>query len=189
MKKEFLDSALHSLKFQRNIFAGITFLLAATILLLSVFLFVKKERIVVVPPIIEKEFWVEGKTVSPTYLEQYGCFLGQLILGKSAHSAQMQRNVLLRHADPSYVGTLKNKLMEEEETLRKQNSSYAFYPVDVKVDISKKEVHITGDRLFFVSGKQVSQEREEYTLSFSYIGSRLLLNGISSKPNKGGSHG
>ncbi len=186
MKKEHLDNALKTLTFQRNIFVGLSFLLSSGVIVLSLFLFTKSEKIIITPPVIEKEFWVDGKAVSPTYLEQYGCFLGQLLLGKSVQSAHTQRTVLLRHADPTFAGALKNKLMEEEETLRKQNSSYVFYPIEVKVDPYKKEVILIGDRLLFVAGKQISQERESYLLSFSYLGSRLLLNGISNITVQGG---
>ena len=184
MKRDFLEKSSEYLRFQRNIFAALAVLLSITLVLMSSFLFLKRERIIVTPPIIEKEFWVEGKKVSPTYLEQYGYFLGQLLLGKSSQSAPTQRNILLRHTDPSFSGTLRNKLVEEEETLKKQNASYTFFPVMVRVNPEKNEVLIEGDRVFFVSGKQVSSEREGYVLSFNYSGSRLLLTGISSTDNK-----
>jgi conjugal transfer pilus assembly protein TraE len=181
MKHDYLAQNLQSLRFQRNIFAALSCLVSISLIILSIFLFTTNERIIVTPPMIEKEFWVEGKHISPTYLEQYGCFLGQLLLGKSSQSAPMQRTVLLRNTAPNFVGVLKNKLIEEEETLKKQNAAYVFYPVEVKVDPKNKEVLLIGDRIFFVSGQKVSQEREEYLLSFTYSGSRLLLSGVSSQ--------
>jgi conjugal transfer pilus assembly protein TraE len=185
MKKEFLDKSTEYLRFQRNIFAALTILLALVLVLMSTFLFFKHERIVIVPPTIEKEFWVDGKQVSPTYLEQYGYFLGQLLLGKSSQSAPSQRNILLRHTDPSFSGLLRNKLVEEEEVLKKQNASYTFYPVSITANSERHEVLIEGDRVFYVSGKQVSSEREAYLLSFKFSGSRLLLTGIRSSENRG----
>lgn len=108
-----------------------------------------------------------------------GCFLGQLLLNKSAYSASIQRSVLLRHTDPSYSGALKQKLCEEEEILKKQSTSYVFYPTEVKINIEKLEVIFIGDRQTFVAGKQVSEEREGYLFQFSYTGSKLLLKGLS----------
>lgn len=114
----FLEKKIGFLIFQRNVFAAFSFLSAVAIIILSSFLFFKQERVVIVPPVIEKEFWVDSQHVSPTYLEQFGYFLGQLLLAKSSQSAASQRTVLLRHTDPSYVGTLKKRLVEEEEILK-----------------------------------------------------------------------
>lgn len=185
MRRDFLEKSTEYLRFQRNILATLAVLLSIISILLCSLLFMKKERVIVAPPIVEKEFWVEGKKVSPTYLEQYGYFLGQLLLGKSSQSAPSQRTILLRHTDPSFTGTLRNKLMEEEEMLKKQNASYTFFPVSVQVKPDCNEVLIEGDRVFFVGGKQVSTEREGYVLSFNFSGSRLLLTGIAAADKRG----
>lgn len=184
MKREFSEKCTEYLLFQRNVFSALSILLAITLVLLSAFLFLKRERIIITPPVVEKEFWVDSKTISPTYLEQFGYFLSQLLLGKSSYSAPSQRNLLLRHTDPVFVGTLKQKLIEEEEMLQKQNVSYTFFPVSIRVNQEKKEVLIEGDRVCFVNGKQISSDREGYVLSFNFSGSRLLLSGITSSENR-----
>ncbi len=173
------------MRFQRNSFAALSFLLAVSVVLLTSFLFLKRERVVITPPVIEKAFWVDTNRVSPTYLEQYGCFLGQLLLSKSAQSAPAQRSVLLRHTEPQFFETLKRKLFEEEQTLQKQDSSYTFFPAVIQVDAKNNEVLIEGDRVSYVSGRQVSSEREGYVLQFKYTGSRLLLSGVSAKEKRG----
>ncbi|MCH9626264.1 MAG: hypothetical protein S4CHLAM123_14600 [Chlamydiales bacterium] len=184
MNREFLEKSSQYLRFQRNIFAALSIFLSLSLILLLSFLFTKRERVIIAPPIVEKEFWVDRKHVSPTYLEQFGYFLGQLLLGKSSYSAPSQRTLLLRHTDPFFVGTLKNKLLEEEEMLKTQNASYTFFPVSVQVNATSNEVLLEGDRVFYVSGKQVSSEREGYILSFNFSGSRLLLAGISSSEKR-----
>ena len=187
MKKSYLDTLNQQLRFQRNCFVALCFLLAATAALLSIFLFGKNERIVVVPPVVEKEFWVEDKRVSPSYLEQYAYFLAQILFGKSSHSAPQQREIALRHVAPEFAGGIKKKLLDEEELLIKQNASYTFFPVHVQLNPKTNEVLIEGDRVFYVSGKQVSSEREGYILSFRYSAGKLLLTGITSKESKEGS--
>ena len=175
MNKSFFENHLGFLLFQRNFLLSISFLLAIALIVLTSFLFFKQERIVIVPPVVEKEFWVDYQGVSPTYLEQFGYFLSQLLLAKSPQSASNQRTVLLRHVDPSYAGILKKRLIEEEEQLKKQNASYVFYPVDIKIDPKQMSLLLIGDRQIHVSGKEISSARESYLLRFSYSGSRLLL--------------
>ena len=172
---------IHHLTHQKNLFAWLSLLLALGVIALSLFLFTKKERVVIVPPVVEKEFWVDSYTVSSSYLEQFGVFIGQLVLGKSVQSAPSQRAILLRHTSPSYAGPLRQKLIEEEEFLKKQNASYVFFPSQVRVNPTQMEVHLTGDRAAYSGGVQVSLNKEHYILSFSYVSGRLLLTGISSQ--------
>ncbi len=172
---------IHNLAHQKNLFAWLSLFLALTVLTLSLFLFNKKERLVIVPPVVEKEFWVDKYTVSTSYLEQFGVFIGQLVLGKSVQSAPSQRAILLRHTSPSYAGPLRRKLIEEEGFLKKQNASYVFFPSQVRVDPIQMEVHLTGERIAYSGGVQVSLNKEHYILSFSYVSGRLLLTGISSQ--------
>ena len=179
MNSDYLKKNLSTLTFQRNIFLALTFILTLSLLVLSIFIFQKSERIIITPPTIDKEFWVESNSVSPTYLEQFGYFFGQLMLTKSPQSAAPQRTVLLRHVDPSFYGDVNKKLVEEEKKLIKQQAAYVFFPSDIRVDMSNLQVLLTGDRTFYVSGKPVSTSRENYKLSFIYAGGRLLLKEIS----------
>ena len=127
MDRIFFERNLKNLLAQRNFLVGLSTLLAIGLILASSFLFFKTERIIVIPSIIEKEFWVDSNAVSATYLEQYGFFLGQLLLNKSANSADIHRTVLCRHTEPSYLAALKQRLIEEEETLKQQNASYVLF--------------------------------------------------------------
>lgn len=180
MNRDFQVKTLKSLTFQRNMFAGLSALLGVSVLVSSSFLFLKQDRIVVVPPSLEKPFWIEGSRVSNSYLEQHGVFLGELLLNRSVESAPQQRAILLRQASPEFISALKVKLVQEEETLKKQGASYAFFPTGVEVDGPSMRVRLTGDRVFFVGGQQVSCKRESYTLSLKVSGGRVLLNGVTS---------
>ncbi|MFI5343139.1 MAG: type IV conjugative transfer system protein TraE [Chlamydiales bacterium] len=181
MNSEIQKISHRSLLFQRNAFLALSGLLSISLIVTTVFLFWKSERIIVVPAVIEKEFWVEPNNVSATYLEQLGYFLGELSLTKSAQSAPLQRAIILRHTDPAFSTELQKKLIEEEKRLDKEKASYVFFPVTVHTDMGRKEVLITGDRTIYVSGKAVSTDRESYLLSFNIQGSRLLLKGITAK--------
>lgn len=179
MNSDYLKKNLSTLTFQRNIFLSLSFVLAVSLLILAIFIFQKNERIIISPPKIDKEFWVESSSVSPTYLEQFAIFLGQLILTKSPQSAAAQRSVVLRHVDPSVYGEINKKLVDEEKKLIKQQAAYVFYPTDIQMDMPNLQMLLTGDRIFYVSGKSVSTSRENYKLSFVYAGGRLLLKEIS----------
>lgn len=181
MNQIMFEKTIKFLEYQRNVLLSISIFLSIGTIILSSFLFLKRERIVIVPPVIERDFWIESDKVSASYLQQMGLFLGQLLLNKSSQSAASQRSVLLRYVDPAYFGVLKQRLIEEEEILTKQNASYVFYPIDIKVNQPEMSLKLVGERLLFVNGKQLSSDQEDYTFFFSYLGSKLFLKSITSE--------
>jgi conjugal transfer pilus assembly protein TraE len=183
MKQTYMSEHVESLRFQRNMFVGLTVAMACTSLVTSCFLFMKNDRIILTPPVLDKSMWVESYAVSPSYLEQFGVFLGQLLLNKSSASSSSQREILLRHCSSEYTPFLKQKLLEEEDKLKKQNISYVFYPSQVTVNSETWEVTLSGDRSTFAGAKQVSFNKERYRLQFTYSGGRLLLKGVKEVKN------
>jgi conjugal transfer pilus assembly protein TraE len=181
MNSEIHKHSLRYLLFQRNVLLALIGIVSISLAIVSSFLFFKSERIVIVPPVVEKEFWIDSSNISVTYLEQFGYFLGELLLTKSAQSAPYQRTIILRHTDPRFSTYLQKKLVDEEQTLEKEHASYVFYPTGIYTEIRSKEVTLTGERTTYVSGKAVSTAKEGYTLSFAFQGSRLLLTGITEK--------
>jgi len=172
------DYTLRSISVQRNIFLAITFILLLLTLILSLLLFSKSEKVIIVPSTVEKEFWVEGSLVSPTYLEQIGCFVGDLLLTRSPASAEMQLAILMRHTDPSFASTLRTKLSAEAAKLTKDNASYVFFRTKVVVDPYKSIVTLEGDRTLFLRDKILSTSRESYLLGFSNHNGCLLLTSV-----------
>ena len=176
------------LLFQRNILLVFSSLLSVALVVLSLLLFFRQERIVVVPPVVDKAFWVEQGAVSATYLEQYASFLAQLLLGKSESSAASNREIILRHTEPSFTGVLQKRLKEEEATLQKQHVAYVFYPE--LVDASPKSLQVTfwGERVIYAQDKRLSSTKEGYVLGFSYQSGRLLLKSLEKKEERGESN-
>lgn len=181
MNSEIHKHSLRNLTFQRNACLGLSALLSTSLIFVSAFLFMKSERVVVLPAVVEKEFWVDAQNVSATYLEQFGYFLGELLLSKSSQSASTQKAIVLRHTDPSFATQLHKKLSEEAQQLEKERASYVFYISGIYTNLRAQEVTLSGERTTYIGGKAVSTAAENYTLSFVYRGGRLLLSGITEK--------
>lgn len=178
MKSSVFEGNLNSILNQRNFLLILSCILSFSLMLTSTFLFFREERVVVVPAVVEKEFWVDANTVSATYLEQFGSFLGQLLLTKSSYSADVQKKILLRHVDPIYSSVLLERLEKEQENLSKGNGSYVFFITGIEVILEKQGVLLKGNRVFNVGNKVLSEEKECYFLGFSYKDGRLLLNRV-----------
>lgn len=162
---------------QQRILLPAVLILSATQLLSVIFLFCKKERVVLVPPLVSQVMWVDGYQVSQTYLQQMGLFMGQLLLSNSAESVKLQMDTILRFVHPAAYTTMRQYLIGEEEHLKKHQGSYHFNIQATEINPQKRSVTLTGDRESFVGGKRVDQARESYTLTFKMNHGRYLLTG------------
>lgn len=179
MNKEVKKLNNQHLAFQRNIFVLFSFSLVIVNLTLTMMLYFKEERVVIVPEQISETIWVEKGRVSGSYLKQQAQVVAMLFLSKTPASAKEQAKSLLEISSPALYGSLKKKLADEIDVLNKQGTSYLFLPIDIKVNEGAMCVEILGDRTTYLGGKQLKNESEKYRLGFVYNGKNLLLDTIS----------
>jgi len=145
--------------------------------LLVVFMFfmVGRERIVIVPPEIQKSFWVTSGKVSPEYLSEMVLFLTSLSFNMTPSNAAMQHSVLLRYVDSAYYETLKMKLIDVEDQIKKEHITTSFYPGDIKVDTKKLIAEVSGDLQYTVGDTQLPPTHVTYQIRFSYKQGQLKI--------------
>jgi len=177
MQIAYQKSRLQQLIAQRNGYL----VLAAGLMVLTVLLalgllrLIGRERVVVVPPIVEQAFWVDAKAISPSYLSQMTVFFAQLRLNMTPSSAAYQRDTLLRYTDPQYYGDFKNELVAEADHLTQTHTSLVFYPVEVAVDAPHLTATITGDFSATVGNMPLPVQRLTYQLVYRYTQGQLWL--------------
>jgi conjugal transfer pilus assembly protein TraE len=164
-----------SILFQRNFLGGLALALLIIALLQTALLFVKNEKIIILPPELKQEFWIEGNKFAPTYLEEKGMYFTHLLLDVSSSNILSQGEVLLRYVDPSFHEQFKTRLFAEEQRLKRDNVSLNFTVTDCEVYPSELELDITGDLHAYVAFKKISTHRETYRLEFSAKRGRLFL--------------
>lgn len=166
---------ISSLLFQRNFLGGLALALLVIALLQTALLFVKSEKIIILPPELKQEFWIEGNRFAPTYLEEQGMYFTHLLLDVSSSNILSQGEVLLRYADPAFHEQFKTRLFAEEQRLKKDNVSLYFTVTDCEVYPSELALEITGDLHAYVAFKKISTHRETYRMQFSAKKGRLFL--------------
>lgn len=175
MESSVYISKLLNVTKQRDVLLPLCAVLAISQLLMLGFLFVKKERIILIPPVASQPMWIDGYAVSPTYLEQMGVFLGQTLLSNSATSLQAGREMLLRFVHPSVYTHFRQHLIQEEEHLKKHQGSYHFHVRKVSVHMGTNSVVLEGDRASYIGDKRTDQAQETYRLTFAFSNGRYLL--------------
>jgi len=175
MRFQLSQRRLSHLLVQRNFLIGLSGILLVSNVFLATLSFMRQERIIISPPDVKQQYWVEGETFSPSYLEEMGLYAAHLLLDVTESSILTQGQVLLRWVTPSTYGDFKTKLLEDEKRLKKEQATLHFKPGEVEVFPESLTVHITGSLMTYVSAKKVSDVRETYRIRFSNYHGNLLI--------------
>jgi len=144
--------------------------LAAAIIKLS-----GSERIVVVPPVINKSFWIESEKMSAEYLEQMAYYLAQLTLSVTPANARFQLDLLLKHTSPTFYQAMKQA---NERFLKKvaQESVVTFFTVQkIDTNADQKAVVMTGVQTTFLNGSKLADQPKKFLMQFQYENGRITL--------------
>jgi type IV conjugative transfer system protein TraE len=175
MKVATLTAQFQTILKQRNMLFPIVVLLGLSQLLLIILLFWKDDRTIFMPPVLDKPFYIHGSSYSASYYEQMGLFLANLLLTKTAETAEHQHQLLYKYVDPELLGVFKRDLMDEVETLQKDSAGYVFYPTETRVNLGTHSVLLKGERHTFVGAHRVDVSKEAYRLTFVQRGHLLYL--------------
>lgn len=175
MLGQVLKSNISKVVVQRNAFLlfGVGMLISNFVLVLCVLY--KTEKIILVPPQINKTFWLRGGEVSESYIEEMSVFLVDLLLDQTPANSSYKREMLLKYVDSSRFNEMQNKLMEQENYINENDISTDFNSVTITVDAEKKISKIDGDLITYVADKKISSERVSYLLGFEMVGGKLFL--------------
>ena len=133
------------------------------------------EKTVIVPPTIEKSFWVSGTNVSKSYLEQMAYWYAGLALNVTPTTGEYQKEMFLKYAAPAQVGKLAAETTARLEFLKKNSASTLFSAQSLNADEGLKKVAMVGDLDTFVGDKKVSSKRTIYVVGFNYINGKLYV--------------
>jgi conjugal transfer pilus assembly protein TraE len=134
-----------------------------------------RERVVLVPPTINKSFWVESERVSAEYLEQMAYFLLQLTLNVTPQSVEHQSRVLLQYAAPASYGDLRAVLTTAADRIKRDGASTVFSAQELSVDERTQRVGVRGLLTTFISDRRVSEVAKGYAIELQYAGGRTFL--------------
>lgn len=107
-------------------------------------------KTIIMPPVINKTFWVEDATASDTYIRDMTEFFVQLALNVSPGSVNDKKDMFLRYVHSGSKGNLQAKMGVEADRIIRFNASQVFYP-EGGVFISSKDSLSAG-----VNGKLIT---------------------------------
>lgn len=144
-------------------------------LFLSWGLIQKNEKIILLPPEINKTMWISGSYASKEYLEEMSLFLSGLMLDQTPTSSAAKREMFLRYVAPDYYNSINERLVKQAEYLDQNDISTKFFLKEIRANEENREVIIVGELQSFVANDVVKKETAEYLLKFEYRNARYLL--------------
>jgi type IV conjugative transfer system protein TraE len=182
MDRATLDNKNQKIITQRNIFLLFSALLSISTVMLSCLLFIKKERIVVIPT-VGPTLWVEEAKVSDTYLEKFGSYMSDLLLTRTPADVDLKNKIILESVHPTFYHEARKLLQQDRDRIIKSNQSLLFRPSRSFIDPIKQSYIIEGELLIFIgkTGEKPScaqSEFKRFTFEFHTQGGKLLLKSL-----------
>jgi conjugal transfer pilus assembly protein TraE len=140
-------------------------------------------RTVVVPPVLNKTFWVEGGRASSEYLEQMGSFIAWLVLDVTPNSIEWKKEMLLGYVDPAQHGALKSRQEVEAERLKRINAATSFAPQQLVASEEQQSLVVRGRLRTLVNGYETANDLKAYRIDFGHAGARMHVLGFQEVPN------
>lgn len=177
MKRILEESRIQYLITRRNGYLA----LAAGSMLINVILsigmatMIGRERIILVPPVIEKPTWIAANEVSPEYLSSMGLLVSDLLLNVTPANVAMKHQLFLRYVDARWYGRFKGDLVEQAERLKKEHMAANFNMTNIRVDAKNFIVLISGDMQYITGDAMQPLKHLTYQMDFVYESGLLKI--------------
>jgi len=133
------------------------------------------EKTVIVPPSIEKSFWVSADGVSKSYLEQMAYWYAGLVLSVTKSTGEYQKKLFLQYASPQKYGQLAAEMAARLEFLENNSASTLFTVRAVKADEKLMRVAVYGDLETYVQDKRISIKPVIYVIAFQNLNGKVFV--------------
>ena len=151
-----------------NFFLRSAVILLAAALILNATAFRENNRIVIVPPTLNEEFWIERGKASPEYLEQMSVFIATLAGNLSPRSADFNMNTLIKYIAADRLVEVKDDLIAQADYIKKNNITQSFYAESTSIDNGKQSVVVGGDVTRHIGAIKVSAEHMRINIRYKF---------------------
>ena len=178
MKFNYATKRLTNFEYQRNMLLGLTASLLLLLIILSACLFFRSEKIIVLPPEVRREFWVEGNRFSPEYLEEMAVYFLHLALDVNQTTLPYNTEILARYSDVETGNYLRDKYEKDIKKLKRNDAATTFEVKELTVFPNKNTVHAEGILSNYVGSKKIRESNKNYEVIFKTCRGRLFFKAI-----------
>jgi conjugal transfer pilus assembly protein TraE len=174
MQTEFAHAQAQRYLAQRNRFAALSAVLAATSVLGIGAAITRDERVVLVP-VTAETLTVSSGGVDTHYLELVTRDTALMLLNRAPESLDYWMEQILKVADPAAHGRLKADLVRIVEEQRGSDISQAFVIRSMRVDTKSLTATVTGTLKTFVGAQVIASQQRTFRFAWAKRGLSLGL--------------
>lgn len=150
--------------------------MAVSLIITSFYAAKKKQTVIVIPPQVTKEFWMEQDRVSPDLIEQTAVFLATMMGNLSPVNAEYNVSTLIRH----YLFNrdrqdIREDLLSQAAYVKKNNITQSFFPSKVTVEENAMQASVEGVSTVTIGAVKASTEKITYRMRFRAKNYRLWV--------------
>ena len=181
MQTEFAHAQAQRYLAQRNRFAGLSAILAATSVL-GIGAAITRDEQVVLVPVTAETLTVSSGGIDMHYLELVTRDTALVLLNRSPEGLDYWMAEILKLADPASYGRLKAELVRIVEEQRGSDVTQAFVIRTMTVDPKGLTSEVSGTLKTFVGAQVIASDERRFRFSWTYRGLGLALSGFAQLP-------
>jgi conjugal transfer pilus assembly protein TraE len=139
------------------------------------------KTVIVIPPRVDKEFWVSGNELSSAYIEQVAVYLADSLLSVSPSNVDqaLSRVMPFLTTDPAQVKEIRDNFAAYAKAVKENDWWQSFYPMKVVVDDKHNKIDVYGVLRKMTGDVYVGQENNKViTFTYEVRNGRLIITGV-----------
>lgn len=152
--------ALESAKRTRQINFG----MGIAIIILTILAFGKRERVVIVPPLINDRYEIAYDSANKNYHENWGLYVAQFMGNINPGNASFIEEGLQKQFSPKLYEEVRSEIMDQAERMRQTGKSLRFYPDSIVFEKQSGKTFVTGKQEIESSTGAVTEKEVVYEM-------------------------
>lgn len=179
MNARALEGGLLAIKADNRFLHFVVALLAAVVLILSLALVMRSERVIVVPAGATERMTIERSKADRSTLAQWGLYVAVLLGNVSPTNAEQLGGALETMTTSSAYQPLMKAIASQAADIKADGLSVSFQYDRFDVDTEAQKVWVTGSAETRNARGQTERSTRTYEITFKVIGYRPMVDGIS----------
>jgi len=163
-------------------FTVLVLLAAVLVLSFCVVTVMNKERVILVPPVINSKVMITGDHASDDYLREFTRYIVSLALTYNSANARNQFSELLAVYDPADFPNARKELYELADKIETTRASSAFHIQSMTNNADRKQVEVQGAKMTYIGEMKADIVQTAYLVEYRFDNGRFILTRLYEKP-------
>lgn len=163
-------------------FTVLVLMTAVIVLSFCVMSAMNRERVILVPPVINSKVMITGDHASDDYLREFTRYIVSLALTYNPANARNQFSELLAVYDPAGFPNARKDLYELADRIETTRASSAFHIQSMTNNAERNQVEVQGSKMTYIGEMKADIVQTAYIVEYRFDNGRFVLTRLYEKP-------